>query len=108
VHGDASDMPFEARRFTGVASFTMLHHVPGTDIQDRLFAELHRVLRPGGTFVASDGVGHPDLAALHEDDVYNPVDPGDLPERLRRAGFDEVDVRVLADRMWAVRATKAG
>src|SRR5437773_5335976 len=28
VHGDGADMPFLDRSFSGVVSFTMLHHVP--------------------------------------------------------------------------------
>jgi RNA polymerase sigma factor (sigma-70 family) len=90
--GDATSMPFEADRFTGVVSFTMLHHVPDVDHQDRLFAEANRVLRPGGLLVASDSVASDDLAALHDDDVYNPVDPAGLEARLVGAGFVDVDV----------------
>ena len=46
------EMPVEGGRFTGAVSFTMLHHVPSAHLQDRLFAEVARVLRPGATFVA--------------------------------------------------------
>ena len=43
-------------RFTGAASFHMLHHIPTDEAQDAVFAELARVLRPGGVLVAADGV----------------------------------------------------
>jgi SAM-dependent methyltransferase len=93
VNADATDMPFENDRFTSAVSFTMLHHVPTTALQDKLFAEVARVLRPGGVFVASDSVASDDLKALHDDDVYNPIDPTTVEARLTRAGFVEADVR---------------
>lgn len=105
VHADATAMPFEAGRFTGAVSFTMLHHVPTAELQDRLFAEVARVLRPGGTFVASDSVASDELAALHEGDTYNPVDPATDGARLRAAGFAEADVRG-NEFGWAAHATR--
>jgi SAM-dependent methyltransferase len=75
VQGDGTAMPFDAGRFSGAISFTMLHHVPSADMQDRLFAEVARVLRPGGVFVASDSLASDDLAAFHHDDIYNPCTP---------------------------------
>lgn len=93
VHADATALPFEADRFTGAVSFTMLHHVPTAELQDRLFAEVARVVRPGGLFVACDSVASDDLAAFHHDDVYNPVEPGGVGDRLRAAGFADVKVQ---------------
>lgn len=105
INGDATDMPFDDGRFSGVVSLTMLHHVPSAELQDRLFAEALRVLRPGGTFVASDSVASPDLAALHHGDVYNPVDPDTLLDRLANAGFVDVAVRANAFG-WAAHARR--
>lgn len=62
VHADATAMPFDDGRFSAAVSFTMLHHVPSTELQDRLFAEVARVVRPGGAFVASDSVASDELA----------------------------------------------
>jgi ubiquinone/menaquinone biosynthesis C-methylase UbiE len=93
VHADATAMPFDDQRFSGAVSFTMLHHVPTAAAQDQLFAEVARVLQPGGVFVASDSVASPDLEALHDDDVYNPVDPVGVEARLSAAGFSSVEVR---------------
>jgi ubiquinone/menaquinone biosynthesis C-methylase UbiE len=93
VHGDATAMPFADGRFTGAVSFTMLHHIPTSELQDRLFAEVARVLRPVGVFVVSDSLASEELAAFHHDDVYNPVDPITVETRFLAAGFAEVDVR---------------
>ena len=103
VEGDATAMPFEDGRFSGAVTFTMLHHVPTVELQDAMFREVARVLRPGGLFIANDGVARDELAALHDDDIYNPVDPTTLEDRLTAAGFREIDVEAnhLA---WACRA----
>ncbi len=93
VDGDATDLGYPARRFTGAACFTMLHHVPTVALQDKLFAEVARVLRPGAALVASDSLGSDELAAAHEGDTYNPVDPATLPARLAAAGFGDVHVK---------------
>lgn len=105
VQGDATSMPFEDGRFTGAVSFTMLHHVPTVELQDQLFAQVARVLRPGGVFVASDGVASEDLAALHADDTYNPVDPATVEPRLGAAGFGSVEVRA-NEFGWVAHATR--
>lgn len=93
VSGDATAMPFDDGRFSGVVCFTMLHHVPEVADQDRLFTEVCRVISPGGLFVASDSRASDDLAALHDDDVYNPIDPAGVESRLLAAGFGDVSVR---------------
>ena len=93
VVGDATALDFEAERFTGAASFHMLHHIAPAEAQDRVFAELARVLVPGATLVAADGVHSEGSAAFHEDDTYNPIEPSELEPRLRAAGFGSVRVR---------------
>ncbi|HEY8547289.1 MAG TPA: class I SAM-dependent methyltransferase [Acidimicrobiales bacterium] len=92
VEGDATALDFPDARFSGATSFSMLHHVPTPELQDRIFAEARRVLRPGGVFVAVDSVASDDLRALHDGDTYNPIDPATVAERLRAVGFTAVDV----------------
>ena len=105
VNADATALDYPDGRFTGAASFTMLHHVPTAELQDRLFAEVARVLQPGGVLVAGDSVASPELEAHHEDDTYNPVDPDDLPRRLAAAGLVDVDVKT-NELGWAAVARK--
>ena len=93
VRGDATTLDFPDGRFSGAACFTMLHHVPTAELQDRLFSEVARVLRPAGVFVAGDSLASPELEAHHEGDTYNPVDPVDLAHRLEESGFIDVDVK---------------
>lgn len=92
VRGDATALQFADQRFSGAICFTMLHHVPTAELQDRLFAEVGRVLRPGAAIVASDNLASAELASHHEDDTYNPIDPTTLPARLEAAGFRDVNV----------------
>jgi ubiquinone/menaquinone biosynthesis C-methylase UbiE len=105
VHGDATSLSYADDSFTGAACFTMLHHVPTVDLQDRLFAEVARVLRPGAALVASDSVGSDELEAHHEGDTYNPVDPSTLPARLTAAGFGDVEIKT-SEHGWAAIARR--
>jgi SAM-dependent methyltransferase len=93
VRGDAAALTDADDRFSGAACFTMLHHFPTAALQDRLFAEIARVLRPGAPLVASDSLGGEELEAHHEGDTYNPIDPSSLPARLAAAGFVDIEVR---------------
>jgi SAM-dependent methyltransferase len=92
VEGDGTDLAYADGRFSGATSFSMLHHVPTADLQDRLFAEVCRVLRPGGVFVAVDSLGSDALCEFHEGDTYNPVDPAGVAARLTAAGFAAAEV----------------
>jgi SAM-dependent methyltransferase len=106
VHGDGAAMPFADGSFSGVVSFTMLHHVPAPALQDRLLAEARRVLRAGGVFAGFDGVGSVLFRLIHLGDTYTPVDPDTLGRRLEAAGFTGVAVERgrARFRFWATRA----
>ena len=106
VHGDATSLAYADGRFSGAACFTMLHHVPTVELQDKLFAEVARVLQPGAALVASDSLASEELKAHHEGDTYNPVDPATLQRRLTAAGFDDVQVKT-NDFGWAAVARTA-
>jgi ubiquinone/menaquinone biosynthesis C-methylase UbiE len=98
VNADATALPFESGRFSSIACFTMLHHVPSLEMQDRMLAELSRVLRPGGFLFGTDALDTPERRELHVDDVFVPALPDELPARLRAAGFASADVEARDDR----------
>jgi ubiquinone/menaquinone biosynthesis C-methylase UbiE len=90
IQGDATDLPFDDDRFAAVVCFTMLHHIPSRDLQDRAFKEIARVLGPAGTFAGTDSVGTGALFKLiHIGDTMVLLDPAQLPERLHAAGLSD-------------------
>ncbi len=105
VHADAASMTFRDGAFTGATCFAMLHHVPSVELQDRIFGEIARVVRPGGLFVASDAVYSEAVAEFHKDDTYLPVDPDTIDRRLRAVGFVDVDTE-LGEFGWVARARR--
>jgi 16S rRNA A1518/A1519 N6-dimethyltransferase RsmA/KsgA/DIM1 with predicted DNA glycosylase/AP lyase activity len=48
ICADATDSGLPSERFSAVTCFSMLHHVPSSELQNLLLAELHWVLRPTG------------------------------------------------------------
>jgi ubiquinone/menaquinone biosynthesis C-methylase UbiE len=92
VNADATALPFGDATFSGAVCFTMLHHVPSAALQDTLLAEVRRVLAPGATFAGSDSLPGPLFRAAHLFDTMVLVDPATLPDRLARAGFEDVQV----------------
>lgn len=100
VTADAAAMPFADATFSAAVCLTMLHHVPSPAVQDAVFAEVARVLRPDGVFTGCDSIPTPRLRLIHVGDTLVPVDPATLPARLTTAGFAEVQVRVGGGRVW--------
>lgn len=96
IEGDATAMPLPGTEFSSVVSFTMLHHVPTPALQDELFAEAFRVLRPGGVFAGSDGIDRPIFRLIHLGDTCVPVPPETMRDRLSGAGFTDIEVRSAA------------
>jgi SAM-dependent methyltransferase len=94
VQADATSMPFADGRFSAALSFTMLHHVPTAELQDRLFAEVARVLRPGAALAGVDSLDSDAFRDLHEGDICVPVPPDGLESRLLAAGFSHAEVEV--------------
>jgi SAM-dependent methyltransferase len=92
LDGDASLLPFEEAQFSGAVSFTMLHHVPSRELQDRILREVFRVLRPGGIFAGSDSLPSPSMRLIHMGDTMVLVDPQTFGSRLEAAGFRDVSV----------------
>ena len=59
--GDAQELPYADKTFDAVFSNAALHWVRD---QDAMIRQVHRVLKPGGRFVAEMG-GHGNIAAIH-------------------------------------------
>jgi len=93
VQGDATAMEFADNTFSSAVCFTMLHHVPSAELQDRLLREACRVLRPGAVLTGSDSVPSLRWNVYHLLDTRVPADPDSFAGRLERAGFADVDVR---------------
>ncbi len=106
LQGDASTLPFPEKTFSAAIAVLVLHHLKTREAQERAFAEIFRVLRPGGVFLAieiQDGwlnrIGH-------IRSTFVPVAPATAPERLAAAGFSSVSIDFLrgAYRLRALRA----
>ena len=92
VNRSADHTGFSVGRFSSAACFGVLHHVETSTTQDQIFAEVLRVLRPGGLFVGSDGYDDERTRQAHLDDLFVSIDPETLPERLENVGFTHVHV----------------
>ena len=95
---DATAIPYPDRTFSGAVSFTMLHHVPSPALQDRFFAQVYRVLRPGGVFAGTDSMRSLLMRIFHIRDTMVLVDPATLPFRLEGVGFKDVNIEIGAGR----------
>lgn len=95
VHADAARSPFVDGRFSAVVCFHMLHHVTSVAEQDAVFAEVARVLRPGGAFLCVDALDTDLLRDAHREqgETFVPLDPDRLHARLTPLGFGEVEVQ---------------
>lgn len=101
---DASDLPYEDDSFDAVVAMWMLYHVPDLD---QVFAEVRRVLRPGGLFLAvTNGREHTaDLrAAVGMGPAITQFMAEDGADHLRRH-FDQVDAQITASQGIADHAT---
>jgi SAM-dependent methyltransferase len=90
--GDAATLPFADLSFSSAVAILVLHHLKSRELQDRAFAEVHRVLRPGGSFFAfeiNDGWIH---RAAHYRSTFTPVTAGSAFERLTKVGFAKISV----------------
>jgi len=105
-------LPFPDGHFDLVLSSLMLHHLPA-DVKRAGFAELRRVLKPGGRFVAVDiaesggFIGHILQMHLRKHDQEGKLE--EAPSMLRDAGFEGVELgRTKYKPLWVLRATKGG
>jgi SAM-dependent methyltransferase len=109
VQGTGTESGLPGESFSSVTCFHVLHHVPTLELQDRLFTEARRVLRPGGKFLIADARDDDAVRARHaqEGETFVPLDPATIERRLRSAGFTDVAYE-LGDYQILVRARKVG
>lgn len=94
IQADAATLPFADRTFSSTVAILMLHHLRSDELQDRAFAEIYRVLRPGGVFLGFE-IQDSWLHRLgHIRSTFVPVAPASLFARLMAAGFSKVTVDI--------------
>jgi ubiquinone/menaquinone biosynthesis C-methylase UbiE len=109
IQADAAALPFADKTFSSAIAILMLHHLGSNELQDRAFAEILRVLRPGGVFLAfeiQDGWLH---RVGHIKSTFVPLIPASAFARLTAAGFSKVtvDFRSGGFRIRALRARES-
>jgi ubiquinone/menaquinone biosynthesis C-methylase UbiE len=95
---DGGPLPFAERTFDVVFSKDSLVQIPD---KPAIFAEVLRVLRPGGRFIASDWLrgGGPEYSTAMleffrlEGIAYNMATLDESAQGLRAAGFEDVEIR---------------
>jgi SAM-dependent methyltransferase len=90
--GDAARLPFADETFTSAVGILVLHHLQSRELQDRMFAEVFRVLRPGGVLLAFEITDTWLNRAIHYKSTFTPLAPGSAFARLTSAGFSRVSV----------------
>lgn len=88
------EIPFPAASFDLVTSSLMLHHLPD-DLKRKGFAEIRRVLKPGGRFLAMDFAAHSHSFLGHLLSVFGHARGESMVDKLtpmlEEAGFDDVE-----------------
>ena len=87
VQCNASALPFEDRTFSSAIAILMFHHLKSRESQDRAFAEIFRVLRPGGVFLAAEIQDSWLHRVVHIKSTFVPLDPVSAVVRLTAVGF---------------------
>jgi ubiquinone/menaquinone biosynthesis C-methylase UbiE len=105
IQGNAATLPFSSGTFSSAIAILMLHHLRSNELQDRAFAEIARVLRPGGVFLAFEIQDSWFNRVGHFRSTFVPVAPGSVVARLAAAGFSRaaIDLRSVGFRVCALR-----
>lgn len=90
IQGDAAALPFPDAAFSSTIAILMLHHLKSAELQDRAFSEVHRVLEPGGVFLAFDIPNGWIHRVAHIKSTFVPLDPMTAVQRLRAAGLAQI------------------
>ena len=106
IRGDAATLPFADGTFSSVIAILVLHHLRTKELQDQAFAEIRRVLRPNGVFVAFDIPDSRWHRVEHIKNTFVPLDPEQLNARLAAAGFSDIVVEIRRSG-FRIRASRA-
>jgi ubiquinone/menaquinone biosynthesis C-methylase UbiE len=107
LQGDAAALPFPDHTFSSAIAVLVLHHLRSSELQDRAFAEIYRVLRPGGVFLALEIHDGWLQRVVHTYSTFVPVAPASVLARLTAAGFSRVAVDFRRG-VFRVRAVRSG
>ena len=107
LQGDASALPFPEKTFSAAIAVLVLHHLKLQELQERAFAEIFRVLRPGGVFLAVEIQDGWLQRIGHIRSTFVPLAPSSVAERLAALGFASVSVDFLRG-AYRLRALRAG
>ncbi len=105
IQGDAATLPFADKTFSSAIAILMLHHLRSSELQDHAFAEIRRVLRTDGVFLAFEIQDLWLHRVGHIRSTFVPVAPASAIARLTSAGFSKatLDLRRGGFRICAIR-----
>ena len=106
VRGNAAALPFENEAFDIVSAFETVYFWPGLEA---CFAEVNRVMMPGGTFMIcneSDGTNAADEKWLKLIDGMRIYTENELRAALEKAGFTEIESRSEPKKHWLCMLAK--
>ena len=92
LQGDAAALPFPDESFSTVIAVLVLHHLKSHEQQERAFAEIYRVLKPGGVFLVFEIKDGWLQRIGHIKSVFVPISPSEISDRLTSFGFSEIIV----------------
>ena len=92
LQGDAAALPFPDESFSSVIAVLVLHHLKSPEQQEHAFAEIHRVLKPGGVFLVFEIKDGWLQRIGHIKSVFVPISSSEMSDRLTSFGFSEIKV----------------
>ena len=109
VQGNVAALPFAAETFDLATAFETVYFWPGLE---KCFAEVFRVMKPGGTFLICNESDGTDEASLKYEKIIDGMKcytAGELTAALQAAGFSEIKTDHHPEKPWiAVLAKKKG
>lgn len=96
ICGDIENMPFDSNMFDAVISNCVINHARD---KNRVYKEIHRILKNGGRFVVSDAVTKVPLpdSVKNDPEAWAQCFGGAVTEEeyldsIREAGFQQIDI----------------